>query len=81
MANQFAGLGHKALWFVTRPTPDSCIEDIVFKIGTWRDLTYQFNGGLDPDEIDNTFFTEKAARARGLYLLAAYRGRVGGEDE
>lgn len=74
--SQFVGLGDKALWFVTRATPDSTIADIVFKIETWRDLQYQFDGGLDPDDIINTFPTKKAAKALALYLVAACRGRV-----
>lgn len=73
MKNQFR-LGTEPLWFVTRPNPTSEIEDIVFKIGTWRDLSYHFNGGLDPDDIVGTFKDEKAARDLGAHLLTIAAG-------
>ena len=59
-----------AWWFVTRPRQHSEPPDIVFKVETWRDLAYQFAGGLDPDDILRTFDNEHQAVSYANLLLA-----------
>lgn len=60
-----------ALWFVTKPTDLSEEpQDVMFKIETWRDLKWQFDGGLDPDDIIDTFESEELAKAKALAILA-----------
>jgi hypothetical protein len=62
--------GPQTLWFVTMGRVDSEVEDVMFKIETWRDLAYQFRGGLDPDEILDTFSDEQSARTKAMAVIA-----------
>ena len=62
--------GPQTLWFVTKGRDDSEVEDVMFKIETWRDLAYQFRGGLDPDEILDVFADEQSARTKAMAVIA-----------
>ena len=73
MMKQMKSLGIDAMWFVTEPTKDSEVVDIVFKIETWRDLSYQFVSGLDPDDILDTFDNAESARGMAKALIDAAR--------
>ena len=70
MRDQFAHLGINRMWFVIMPTKHSTIHDILFVIGTWRDLKFTFDGGLDPDEILATFDNEDSARSSAEQVIA-----------
>ena len=59
-------------WVVVDPTPESQLEDVVFR-ATLRRLELQFKGGLTMDRNPTLFTDEKEAKVEGYGRLVAMR--------
>ena len=58
-------------WVVTKPSPVSGLEDILFPCDFGR-LMLQIRGGLQEDEIVGIFADEDEARLTGMELLGEH---------
>ena len=58
------------LWFVTLPTPDSELCDILF-YSTWERLGYQFLGGLNLIEIVGAYQWKPDAESHAERMIWA----------
>jgi hypothetical protein len=59
-------------WVVTDPTPESCMEDIVFQ-ASLRQIELQFKGGLTMDRNPRLFTDKNEADIEGYGRLVAAR--------
>ena len=59
-------------WVVVDPTPESQLEDVVFR-ATLRRLELQFKGGLTMDRNPTLFTDEKEAKVEAFGRLTAMR--------